>query len=155
MRTTLPCLLASLLIPCAVLAAPCDGSELICIDLQSRAEVEASGGVVAGGELEGGKVSIWQASGTDAGISGSVLQATLHLVALNGGDAQVLRATSAGWSETTITWNSAPAAQGPVLDSVSRINSGGCGVAQSTTWLPAMAMLLLASLLRRRNGEQR
>ena len=43
MRASLICLVALLLVPAASRAAPCDGSELICIDLSSRAEVEASG----------------------------------------------------------------------------------------------------------------
>ena len=53
MRTTLS-LSALLLVPAASRAAPCDGTELICIDLSSRAEVEASGGTVVGGNFEDG-----------------------------------------------------------------------------------------------------
>ena len=36
------------------LAAPCDGSEVVCIDLSSQAEVQSSGGQVAGGVFESG-----------------------------------------------------------------------------------------------------
>jgi len=60
-----------------------------------------------------------------AGVEGTVLDARIVLEALNAGGGGDLRAASGGWSEASLTFDSATFPSGVILDSLGHVDIGG------------------------------